>query len=244
MENQQHRRSEDSELTELIERQPRIARPIVQCPGPGIADYLVTFSRSECGQDQDHDWFPDAGRDPRSYTVSCVPDPDDHELRNELIDEYHGSCYANEVCFQTTLGTVTMAFCIDVINFSQNQLLTAGQTQRSLGRTVPPEGNNVPQIEETVVHAVYSPSSQDAHIFEVALTGHDTQDSVVWVDHMSIQPIKSGQPIGNPTHCYDCPRNSVRGWPQDADAFKIDLWMKNPSDQVTVNWGRLFLPYI
>lgn len=106
------------------------------------------------------------------------------------------------------------------------------------------ESSEEPPIGKIPRGGSYQPDSPKAHRFEVALTEHDTQNSMYWAEHLSVQPTKKGKALGEATECDDCVRTEVMPWPQDADGFSIDFVPKKRSDTVMVNWFRLFLPYI
>lgn len=216
----------------LSERALPIVRAMTDCPGQLQDRTCTNFWRSSCGRD----------RGPRSYNVACRNRQNGVTISSQA---YQGECNGDEICMQHGILGNAIAYCVNVVNLGQTYVLNHAGSANGISGTQPPEQTMVPEIDTTGQDGVtYAPSSPKAHRFSVALTGHDTQDTMYWAQHMSIQPMKQGRPFGSPTECDDCPRNEALSWPADADGFDVDLKLKNPSDSVTINWDRLFLPYV
>ncbi|KAL9615991.1 MAG: hypothetical protein Q9160_009078 [Pyrenula sp. 1 TL-2023] len=223
----------------LTERAIPIMRAMTDCPGTLQDRSKTNFFNSKCGLD----------RDPRSYNVACSNLQHGVRGRPEGFtiewDDYQGRCGDDELCMQHGIRGNSIAYCVNVVNLGQTYLLTRAGPANGISGAEPPEQTMVPTIDTTGEDGVvYAPSSPKAHRFSVALTGHDTQDTMYWAQQMSIQPMKAGKPLGSPTTCGDCVRNEVQGWPVDTDGFDVDLTLKDPGDSVTINWDRLFLPYV
>ncbi|KAL9108394.1 MAG: hypothetical protein Q9227_006854 [Pyrenula ochraceoflavens] len=225
--------SVESEPNKRMVGSPYI-RPINQCPYGRMPRHLAIFDASMC----------ELGRGPRQFVIWCVDDPAVPGPRSGWRRQISsGRCSDDEVCFQALGWTAEIrgqvAYCANVVNIGQRYLseYTARRSSRQVELTIPREADRVETHNGQLVNAMYGPSD-GVDIFELTLTGEDRYDTLFWAKHLKIQALKNDAAVGTSVECDDCNRQSIKGWPREANRMRVTVDVKNARDRFTINYVR------